>query len=212
MALFQGRWLQIFVLLLISANGLIPSSYAQSDINFKETNPVTVFLAIDGSATMSGSSIEAVKNFSKCFIEELRGRNNKQDKIGIVVWNTTINKNLLILPTINFADVSIKLDKIKPAGNTCLAVGLDYAISNLNTNSAKILFLTDGNQDCSLIEDCKSVMRKANDNNISVYTILVGKNCSSNFKEMGCLRDLGHFKCMPNSITVCRCAETFLKR
>jgi Mg-chelatase subunit ChlD len=211
MALFKGSLFQIFfIFVLISAQGLISTFSAQSDIIFNEMNPVTVILAIDGSATM-GNSIEAAKSFSKCFIEELKGRNNKQDEIGIVVWNTTIDTNLSNLPTNNFADVSSRVDNISStAGNTCLAVGLNYAISNLNTRYIKkIILLTDGNQDCSSIEDCRAVIKTANDKNISIYSIIIGKNCSYNLKEMECLRDFGYFKCMPYNYSRSACRNLF---
>ena len=76
-----------------------------------------------------------------------KGEKSKSNKI-ITIWTKE--------------SILEKIDKIHPAGNTCLAVGLSYAISNFDTKSVKkILLLTDGNQDCSSIEDCESIVRAA---------------------------------------------------
>ena len=152
--------------------------------------PIVVVFAIDSSASMkhndpNNKRIDAAKMFS----DKL---DISRDKVGIVSWDNDVD--FTFGPSSDLPVVKTNLDAIDSRGGTDLNVGLNDAISLLNSNSSPepsskvIIFLSDGQENYTPSGSPGSPADNAKSKGYKIFPI--GLNVEPQSAEEASLKDI----------------------
>ncbi|AEA46073.1 vWA domain-containing protein [Archaeoglobus veneficus] len=146
--------------------------------------PIDVVFALDSSGSMGWNDPSGLrKTAAKSFVDKL---NSTTDQAGVVSWDNNIDFTQTL--TNNFSLVKSKIDAVDSSGGTDLNVGLNAAISLLDTgkqanSSWVIIFLSNGQGTYS-----HSTAVVAANKGYTVYTIGLaispGSTAESNLKDI----------------------------
>lgn len=131
---------------------------------------VDIVFAIDSSGSMlSNDPTDLRKTAAKNFVDKLAD----QDRSAVVDFDSSART--LVGLTSDKGAVKVAIDQINSSGGTNLYLGLNQAVDELILNSTGdqskyVIFLTDGNGSFD-----SSVIQKAKDNSVKVYTIGLGR-------------------------------------
>jgi hypothetical protein len=135
-----------------------------------DENILSLLIAVDVSASMSGDAINNVKNGIKSIIEKL----DNGDQIGVLTFSDKVKE---IIPlTNNFKNLDSIINNINANGSrTEMYWGINRAIKLQNENQAtdKIILVFSDGRNTSLTNEYKleDNLKIANESNISIYTL-----------------------------------------
>ena len=145
-----------------------PSSYGNAD-----TSKLDIALVIDSSGSMWGNDMSGLRiTTSKLFVDKLQ----ENDRASVVDFDSTAD---LITGFTSDKDLlKTSLDKIDDNGGTNIYEGIKTALDEFDNNGRdsvrNMIVLTDGQDSRS--HDYDSILKRAKDNNIIVYTIGLGSS------------------------------------
>lgn len=156
----------------------------ENEINYrtasKDREFADVVFAVDASGSMKGSEINNAKKALKLFVDAKMGN----DRCSVIQFNDSAE----VLSGFKKNSESIKkeIDEIIAGGKTDVANGLKKAIKQYTKssykdvgNSKNILLICDGD-----LEYNQEIVDLANENGISIYTILVGDDNKADLKKI----------------------------
>jgi hypothetical protein len=145
-----------------------------------------IIISIDSSNSMVGNKLSEVKTFSNIFAKKalLKGA-----EIGVVGWNDDIAVRLS--PSSKFDNIYRAINNIIAEKNTCIGNGLNESINLLEMNTSNnlkyIVFLSDGEENCSRLENpCLDAIRAKN-LGIKIFSIIIGP--TNRTDPLECLTD-----------------------
>lgn len=156
----------------LSDAGIIDRNFSNMNINNKSCS---IILAIDGSNSQDDNTLLSKKNSIQKFIDTI-SNSNSDIKIGLVVWNTKLNKSLSLSLTDDFKIVKEHVKLINAQGNTCLKVGLESAKSMMNeadkNDKRYIIYISDGIEHyCNNSVNICSIAEEIRKSQITIFTI-----------------------------------------
>lgn len=182
------------VFISLSASEAIKSPYKENA--FDNNRSTILVLAIDNSNSQDNNGRFNEDKVAFQNFVDIVSRNGKSGnvKMGLVVWNTGLDKILSVPPTSSFDKIKENIMKIKIEGNTCLGVGLQSAIEMLketDINDKRIILLASNGIEeyCNNSVNACRVSRDAQKSGITVYT--VGKGDASG--NLTCIADRNKF-------------------
>jgi len=137
----------------------------------EEAPSLALALVIDRSGSMSGEKMELAKAAAKASADLL----GPKDYISVVAFDSEAYPVVPIQPAGNTAGIAAEIASITEGGGTDIAVGMEEALRQLNSNEAKIkhvIILTDGVSNEGPFYELTSEMVRGN---ITASTVGVGE-------------------------------------
>jgi hypothetical protein len=165
----------------LNSNSSVENSLDNIQLNLPkktESNHAIVLLAIDCSNSQDSNTgrFNRTKESLERFVDRTITPPSKVGKLGIIVWNEDIIKELTVSPTPDFNNIKQKIAAIHPRGNTCVGIGLETAkvmLEKEDPSSEKFLIMLSNGKDeyCNNTRDICSIVDKINQLGIKLYII-----------------------------------------
>jgi uncharacterized protein YegL len=147
-----------------------PVSGSGGDGGDSATASLDVMLTLDTSGSMFGSKLSQAQDASKTFVGSLV----EGDRAGVTEFSFGAGVRQGLTP--DFGDVNTSIDSLSAGGGTDIASGIDASANELRSHATDdrqpvIILLSDGQSDARA---AINAAERANDDNITIYTVAVG--------------------------------------